>query len=79
MNPIDRQNLENFRAQLEAQWQPLPWHARLGFALLRVWGFVCWWFVGDSEDEKTARRLWRTKLYLERCWELDEKREGRKS
>ncbi|NEZ65398.1 hypothetical protein D0962_21930 [Leptolyngbyaceae cyanobacterium CCMR0082] len=55
MNPIDRQNLENFRAQLEAHWQPNPWWVRLGFALLRAWRFVGWWFVGDVEREIDVR------------------------
>ncbi|NEZ61529.1 hypothetical protein D0962_01850 [Leptolyngbyaceae cyanobacterium CCMR0082] len=69
MNPIEKQNIENFRARLQARWQPRPWHARLRSLPIKAWRFVVWWFVGD-EDEKTARRLWRDKLHLERCWEL---------
>ena len=68
MSPIEKQNIENFRAQIEAHWQPLPWPARLRSLLLRAWRFVVWCFVGDAEEKK-ARRLWRTKLHLERCWE----------
>ncbi|NEZ64812.1 hypothetical protein D0962_18810 [Leptolyngbyaceae cyanobacterium CCMR0082] len=63
MSPIEKQNIENFRARLQARWEALPWHARLKALPIKAWRFLRWW---------------RAKLHLERCWEMDE-REGGKS
>lgn len=68
MNPIEKQNIENFRVQIEAHWQPRPWHARMRSLLLRAWRFVVWWFVGDESEEEQG--VDGHVEHLERCWEL---------
>ncbi|NEZ54980.1 hypothetical protein [Adonisia turfae] len=75
MNPIEKQNIENFRARLEARWETRPWYARLRSLPIKAWRFMRWWFLGDESEKE--RGVDGHVEHLERCWEMDE-REGRK-